>query len=269
MLMKTTCLFTLALLMSCRIGAQEAAVQTIQPDFQILSESTVQQQDGSTITFRKVAVPVVIKQAQPAEIAASPPLTAAQSVAVNHMSAKETKLLSVSASVKANGFTVLRWTCGASKRLKAVSNVDFRYLEGLANLSTPQADYIFILSAGPDDQVMTDVESQAAQSLPLNGSASFALIRGNDAANNADESALDAMNSLLDYFASHRDELVQKRAQRESDRVARELLVLNPPPQPPKHSVIHFWPLQPAQREAIQAEAQQEAQRKIQGGQQP
>ncbi|OYW74436.1 MAG: hypothetical protein B7Z37_17755, partial [Verrucomicrobia bacterium 12-59-8] len=115
--------------MSGRIVAQETsakatATEANQPAFRVLSESSVQQRDGSSITFRKVAPPVI-----------APPFTAPQAppAAVNQQPEKETKLLSISASVKANGFTVLRWTCGASQRLQAVSNVDFRYLEGLGS----------------------------------------------------------------------------------------------------------------------------------------
>lgn len=171
--------------------------------------------------------------------------------------------MSISASVKSNGFTVLRWTCGASQRLQAMSNVDFRYLAGLGNLETEQASYILILSAGPDDQAMTDAEALAAQSLPVNGSASFALLSGSSAASQADASALDAMKALLDYFASHRNELIQRQARREADRAARELAALSAPPPPPRHSVIQFWPLQPSQRAAIQAQQQP------QGGRQP
>lgn len=66
------------------------------------------------------------------------------------------------------------------------------------------------------------------------------------------------MEALLDYFASHREELVKQRAQREADRAARELAARNAPPPPPRHSVIHFWPLQPEQRAAILENAQRE-----------
>ena len=247
--MKNAYIPILLLLMSGRTAAQEAAAnasasEAIPPVFQILSESTVQQRDGSSVTFRKVAPPAVTPQALPAA-------AVAEATAMSQLPMKESKLLSISASVKANGFTVLRWTCGESQRLQAVSNVDFRYLEGLGSWETPQASYVLILSAGPDEQAMTDAEARAAQSLPANGGASFALLSGSTAASPADASALDAIDSLLDYFASHREELIQSKAQRESDRAARELSARNAPPPPPRHSVIHFWPLQPAQRAAI------------------
>jgi hypothetical protein len=239
----------------------------------------VRQRDGSTITFRQVVPPVVTPQAQPAAVTPVPALTAAQAAALNQMPVKESKVLSISASVKANGFTVLRWTCESSQRLQAVSNVDFRYMEGVASFATEQADYVLILSAGPDDQAMTDVEARAAQSLPGNGCASFAMLSGSAAAGSADESALDAMNSLLDYFAAHRDELVRLRAQREADRAASDLAASTAQPPPPRHSVVYFWPIQPAQRAAINAQvqyeaqtkaaAQQQAQRAHQGGSQP
>lgn len=260
-LMKYPPILILALIVSGQLTAQEAtaqvAAQPTQPVFQILSESTVQQRDGSSITFRQVVPPVVAPQAQPAAVMAVPALTAADAAALSQMPMKEAKMLSISASVKANGVTVLRWICGESQRLQAVSNVDFRYLAGLGNLETEQASYFLILSAGPDEQAMTNAEALAAQSLPVNGDAAFALFGGSGPASSADESALDAMESLLDYFDSHREELVKLQAQREADRAARELAALNAPPPPPRHSVVHFWPLQPAQRAAIQSQTQQ------------
>jgi hypothetical protein len=246
----------------------QVAAQAAQPIFQILSESTVQQRDGSTITFRQVVPPVVAPQAQPAAVVAVPALTAADATALSQMPVKETQMLSISASVKANGFTVLRWTCGASQRLQAVSNIDFRYLAGVGSLATEQASYFLILSAGSDDQAMTDAEALAAQSLQASGSAAFALLSGSAAASQADESALDAMEALLDYFESNKAELTALKTQRDADRAARQLAALTAPPPPPRRSVIQFWPLQPAQRAAIQAQVQQEAQRVTNGGQQ-
>jgi hypothetical protein len=248
----------LVLLTSVPITAQEVATAPIQPVFSVLSESTVQNRDGSSITFRQVAPPVVTPLPQPAPPAAAPMLTAAEEAAFSQMPVREFQVLSISASVDANGFTVLRWTCGESQRLQAVSNVDFHYLEGLGSLETPQASYMLILSAGSDEQAMTEAEVHAAQSLPVNGSASFALVSGSTAASPADEAALDAMNSLLDYFDTHRADLVKLQAQREAERAARELAASTAPPPPPRHSIVHFWPLQPAQRAAILENTQRE-----------
>ena len=68
--------------------------------------------------------------------------------------------------------------------------------------------------------------------------------------------ALDALDSLLNYFDAHKVGLMQQYAQREAERAARELAVRNAPPPPPRHSIIHFWPLQSAQRAAIQESTQ-------------
>jgi len=146
------------------------------------------------------------------------------------------------------------------QRLHAVSNVDFRLLAGLGSLETEQASYFLILSAGRDDQPMTNEEVQAARLLPVNGAASFALV-GSDttvltSGSPADAAALDAMDSLLNYFDAHKVGLMQQYAQREAERAARELAALNAPPPPPRRSIIHFWPLQPAQRAAIQESTQ-------------
>ncbi len=246
--MKHLHILILVLLTSGPIAAQQATAQAaatapLQPVFRVLSESTVQNRDGSSITFRQVVPPAVTPQAQPAAVTPAPGLSAAEAEALSQMPVKESKVLGISASVHANGFTMLRWTCGESQRLQAVSNVDFRYLEGLGSVETEQASYILILSTGPDEQALTDAEARAAKSLPVNGSASFALVSGSTAASPADESALDAMNSLLDFFDTHRADLVKLQAQREAERAARELAASLAPPPPPRHSIVHFWPL--------------------------
>ncbi len=254
----------LALLTAGRIIAQETVSGSVQPVLSVLSESTVQQRDGSSITFRRVLPPVIAPQAQRAAVAPVSALTAAQEAELSQMPVKELKVLSISASVHATGFTVLRWSCGESQRLHSVSNVDFRYLQGIGSWETAQASYMLILSASPDEQSMTAAEAQAAQSLPLNGIAATALVSGSPATGPADESALDAMESLLDFFDSHRQDLIKLHAQRETERAARELTARNAPPPAHRHSIVHFWPLQPAQRAAILENTQSQ-----QGAKQP
>jgi hypothetical protein len=260
MRMKHPQILILALLATGQIAAQEAAPAPVQPVFSVLSESTVRQPDGSSITFRQVVPPLVVPQAQPSPTAPVPVLTPAQEAELSQMPVKELKVLSISASVQANGFTVLRWICGESQRLYAVSNVDFHSLEGLGNWETEQASYMLILSAGPAEQALTAAEAQAARSLPVNGIASVALVSGSAATSPADESALDAMEALLEYFDSHRQDLLRMQA----ERAARELAARNAPPPPPRHSIVHFWPLQPAQRAAILENTQRQ-----QGAKQP
>lgn len=249
--MKYPSVLIVVLLVAVRIAAQEVPTQAPQPVFQVLSESTVQQRDGSSITFRQVVPPVIPPQAQSAAPVPAAVLSAAEQAALSQMPVKEPKVLSISASVQTNGLTVLRWTCGTSQRLQGVSNVDFRCLRGLLNVETEQASYFTILSAGLADQAMTEAEAQAAQALPTNGSASLVLLNGGAAASEADESALEAMDAVLNYFDTHREALLELYAQSEADRLAQELAARSAPPPPPKHSVIHFWPLQPAQRAAI------------------
>lgn len=222
--------------------------------YQVISESTVRQKDGSTIIFRQVVPPQTSPQAEataPVSVGASAQTASAEQVV------KETTMLSISASVHANGQTVLHWTCGASQRMYAVSNVDFRYMEGIANLQTNQSDYFIILSAGADDQQMSAAEVLATQLLPQDGSPAFALVAGSAAPAGAeDEAALDALGALLDYYDSNKDELVALKVQRDADRAARELAARNAPPPPPRNSIVHFWPMQAAQRAAIMGASQ-------------
>lgn len=143
-----------------------------------------------------------------------------------------------------------------------MSNIDFRALAGLGSVRTEQTDYFIILSAGADDQDLTAAEAQAAQLLPKDGSPSFAMVADSAVASPADQSALDVMELLLDYYDAHKEELMQQQAQRAADQAAREQAARNAPPPPLRHSIIHFWPLQPAQRAAIQENAQREKEAK-------
>lgn len=236
------------------------------PVFQVLSESTIRRKDGSSITFRQVVPPITALQSQSVGAATTlpeQPATAVAPAAVQEADqsqgpVKETAMLSISASVHANGLTVLRWTCGTSQRLYAVSNADFRYMEGIANLKTEQSEYFIILSAGEDDQEMSAAEVQAAQALPQNDSAAFALVAGVAPSGAADESALNAIEVLLDYFDSNKAELVALKAQRDAARIAREQAAQNAPPPLPRQSVVNFWRMQPEQRAAIVKKTQPE-----------
>jgi hypothetical protein len=238
--------------------AAAAARATSIPIFQTLSESTVQQRDGSSVTFRQVVPPVIAPQA-----VVAPAPTAAQEAAFSQMPVKECKVLSISASVRADGVAVLRWTSGAPQRLEAVSNVDFRYLTVLGRLETESVYYAIMLSAELADETLSDAEARAAQLLPVNGSASFALVGGSAAAAEQAEAqeqamspterteAIAGMEALLDYFDAHRDELITQYTQMEAANAARVLAARNAPLPPPRHAVIQFWPLQPAQRAAL------------------
>lgn len=246
------------LVVTAQQATDASAPQATAPAYQVLSESTIQLKDGGSVTFQQVIPPAVTPPVQPAPAATAPVLTAAQIQEAGEMTGRETQMLSISASVHANGLTVLRWTSGTSQRLHAISNVDFRFLEGVANLQTAQKDYFIILSAGVDEQPMSAAEMQVAQSLPQDAGAVFALAGDITPAGAADESALDAMSALLDYYDAHKDELVALKAQRDADRAARDLAALNAPPPPPRRSVVQFWPLQPAQRAAILENSQKQ-----------
>lgn len=154
-------------------------------------------------------------------------------------------MLSISASVHAGGLTVLHWSCGASQRAQAVSNVDFRYLAGLGNLETAQANYLLVMSLGPDEQPLSAEEAWAAKWLPASGRPSFVLLNGKSAEGKEAATALHAMEALLDYFETSQDELVKQYAQREQERAAQELAKCNAPPPGPKHTVLNFWPINP------------------------
>jgi hypothetical protein len=160
--------------------------------------------------------------------------------------------LSVSASVHAGGLTVLRWTCQGQERLRAVSNVDFRHLAGMGILEKEKTLYTILMGLGIEDGPLSDEEALAAKSLPVDGTPGFALLSGIKVVTEEGQQAVVAMEALLDHYEAHRAELVAQFEQREVDRAAQELARQNAPPPGPRHAVIQFWPLQPAQKAALQ-----------------
>ena len=93
----------------------------------------------------------------------------------------------------------------------------------------------------------------SAKSLPVDGTPGFALLSGIKVVTEEGQQAVVAMEALLDHYEAHRAELVAQFEQRAVERAAQEQARQNAPPPGPRHAVIHFWPLQPVQREALTA----------------
>ncbi len=178
---------------------------------------------------------------------------------------KESSFLSVSASVQKDGRTLLRWwPANGGERLQAVSNVDFRFLAGIGSFETEKCVYSLFMSIGPDAQPLAAEFAALAKWLPKDGRPAFVMPQAGKGRTPAELQAVAAMEALHDYFEANREMLMQQHAQREVEReverAARELAARNAPPPGPRHAVIHFWPLQPEQRAAIeQAEREKRA----------
>lgn len=237
-----------------RVYSQDAVPTTDAPEkpvFRVLQESVIRQRNGDTVTFKKVAPPPALPSVfVPAQLA--PVLSAEELKRIQRMEAKQQRSLSVSATVHAGGVTVLRWSCHAKYQMRAVSNVDFRHLAGMGTLETKTAAYMIFMGLGVEDGPLSDEEALAAKSLPADGRPSFALLSGIKVVTEEDQQAVAAMEALLDHYATHRAELVAQYEQREVQSAAREFARRNAPPAGPRHAVIQFWPLQPAQKADLQ-----------------
>jgi hypothetical protein len=247
-------LIFLAALFAGQINAQEAPAElqpTPKPVFRVLEESVVRQSNGDTVTFKKVepppAMPAAAVAAQPV-----PVLSAEELERVQRLEGKELRSLSVSASVHAGGVTVLRWSCHGKYQMRAVCNVDFRHLAGLGWLETEPTAYLLFMGLGVEDGALSAEEALAAKLLPADGKPGFVLLSGVQVISEEDQQAVAAMEALLAHYAAHRPELVAQYEQREVERAAQEQARQNAPPPGPRHAVVHFWPLQPAQKAALQ-----------------
>jgi hypothetical protein len=247
-------LIFLTVLIAGRIYSQEAPAELSplsQPAFRVLAESIVRQPDGGTVTFKRVEPPVLTLRRAP--VAEPLTLSAEELERMQRLDAKEQRTLSISATVHKGGLTVLRWSCHGKHQMRAVCNVDFRHLADLSSLETEKTVYAFFMGLGVEAGDLSESEALAAKSLPAGGEPAFVLLHGSRVVSAEDEQAAAAMEALLDHYAAHRAELVAQFKQREAERAAQELARQNAPPPGPRHAVVHFWPLQPEQREALTA----------------
>jgi hypothetical protein len=245
-----TRLIFLIVLLAGRLHSQEAPAElqpAAKPVFRVLEESVVRKSNGDTVTFRKVEPPVVA----PAQARAVPTLSAEEAARIQRLEAKQHRSLSVSATVHAGGLTVLRWSCHGKYQMRAVCNVDFRHLAGLSSLETEKSVYAFFMGLGVEAGDLSESEALAAKSLPAGGKPAFVLLGGVKVLTEEDQQAVAAMEALLAHYAAHRAELVARFEQQEVERAAQELARQNAPPPGPRHAVVHFWPLQPAQKAAL------------------
>jgi hypothetical protein len=251
--MKTRTAF-LAVLLAGRLHAQETHAKlqlAAKPVFRVLEESVVRKPNGDTVTFKKVEppppLPAATVPAQPAQLLSADDLERNQ-----RLESKEMRSLSVSATVHAGGMTVLRWSCHGKYQMRAVCNVDLRHLAELGCVETEPTAYTIYMGLGMDDGELSAEEALAAKTLPADGKPAFVLLGGVQVISKEDQQAITAMEALLAHYAAHRTELVAQYEQREVERAAQEQARQNVPPPGPRHAVIHFWPLQAAQRAALQ-----------------
>lgn len=222
------------------------------PVFHVIEQTVVPLKDGGNVTFKLVEPPV-----RPAVVPLPAPVpTPAELARQQELEGKSARFLAISASVHPQGLTVLRWRCDNGAEFQAVSNVNFHHLEGLGQLETAQCWYSLFMSIGSETDALSPEAAQAAQHLPTQGTPSFVLLQDQQTAGVQDEPALQAMQDLMIYYAAHQAALVAQHAQRQTEAFARERAARNAPPPAPRNSVIHFWPLQPAQRAAIDASTQ-------------
>jgi hypothetical protein len=250
-------LLLLSVLAAGRLYSQDTAAKAspvVETTLRVLSESVVRQANGDSVTFKRVEPPLILPAPAVAP-ATVETLSEAEQERVQRQGMKAHFMLGISATVYANGVTVLRWSRGAGEGLRAVCNVDFRYLAGIGRMETAEADYSVFMAIGTEKGDLPAEEAAAAQRLPVDGSVGWVLLESDAKMEPIEaERAVAAMQAVFEHFESHRDELMKLHAQREAERLERERAARDAPPPAPKQSVVHFWPLPSAQRELLRQE---------------
>lgn len=223
----------------------------------VLAQTSVRQQDGGAVIFQRIEAP----PPQPARTVQAVILTAEEEAIRLRRGHKESEIITLSATVHDDGFTSLRCAVNGGPSIKALSNIDFRLLEGIGtDVETETTVYTLIMGIGAEEEgPLEAAQAVLAKQFPQDGTPAYVLTEIKTAALTAEEQrAARVLDVLHDYLETNLTWLAQLQAQRKIERLAREMAERNAPPPPPRHSVIQFWPLNPQQRVALKAQMQAE-----------
>lgn len=210
------------------------------PALRVLSQTSVPQKDGGSVTFQRVEPPVAAPRQPPRPEV----LTAEELAARQRLEGKEHELVSISASVHEGGLTLLRCAIdGRQPGLEALSNVDFRLLAGIGSVETETKAYTLVMAVGEDSDPLPPAHAALAPSLAAMTTPTFALPDAQAAPAAEKQRTVTALEALHRHFESNRDLLVQRRARMMAEQAAREQALRDAPAPPPQHVVIRFWKL--------------------------
>jgi hypothetical protein len=193
-----------------------------------------------------------IRHSQKAEAATTPVLTEAEMEAWRaQQAAKRDETLFLSATVFEDGVTELNWT-DEGVNYQAYANVDFHYLEGMAEFETVDARFSVIMAVGKDGTgsstslsknfSQADVPTRWHPSLTDfsgQGVEYLVVAESNTVLDNA--TAFAGIEAMLLYYQEHEAELKVARQRREALREARARYLEANPPQP-QDTIINFSP---------------------------
>jgi len=207
---------------------------------QLLAQTIIRQPDGGSLTLQQIrplaALP--IKQRQP-EV-----LTPEEAAIRQRREGKESEVISIGATVYADGMTLVRCMVDGRQGLQVVSNMDFRLLCETGTLETETKVYSLIMMAGHEPETpLPAMYSENASQLPFGGTPGFVLAESKTSLTEAEQRAVDVLTVLHNHMRDNHKALLQNKVQREAAQAAQELSRRSARPPPPKHTVFQFWKL--------------------------
>jgi len=155
------------------------------------------------------------------------------------------QILFLSASVVDQRATLLRWWEGG-KEYQAWSNVDFKYLTGIASFSKGSHRFVTFMEVSDVDSASIRDESifHIPSDLPAGG-ADFRMVQGAS----GESESYDAIVALHELYATDSERLREAYELRETRRKEAEA-ELRANPLVPKDIVLNFWKVEPPKKEA-------------------
>lgn len=207
---------------------------------QLLGQTVARKPDGGSLTLQQIKPPANL----PVRVKQPEVVTPEEAAIRQRREGKESELISIGATVYADGMTLVRCLVDGQQGLQVLSNVDFRLLCGTGILETETKVYSLVMIAGHEPETpLPAVYAENTAHLPAAGVPGFVLLESKLSFTEAEQRAVDALTVLHNYVRDNHEVLVQNKAQQEAAQAAQELARRNAPPPPPRHTVLQFWKL--------------------------
>ena len=223
-------------------------------NFHIIESQTYIFGDQVTI-LNRVVPPVFLKPSPTPTPTPTPPLTAEQLRAIQAWEAKAHKWIMLEATVYDHQLTDVRWYDAGHQSIRAFSNIDFSYLNGIANIETADTIYeywIMIIDNETTASLQGDPASIALLANARNrlpklsaspGVKSAYFVAERTVSTTSANEGIAALNALHAYYDANHNALIANYLKRTEDDSAQQQYLKNHPPGPPPPVTINYWPV--------------------------
>ena len=210
---------------------------------------------GDQITIFNRVVPPVFKKPLPTTPTPIPTLTAAELRAIQAWEAKAHEWIMLEATVYDHQITDIQWFDAGHQSIRAFSNIDFTYLNGIANIETADTIYEYWIVVIDNETTASLQGNPASMALLANARIRLPILRNSPGiksnyfisqSTNSTASTNDgiaALNALHSYYDANHATLIADYKKRTADYAVQQQYLKDHPPGPPPTITINFWPV--------------------------